>query len=167
MRFRRPRRKKSFFKTLVIVAVVVLGSRYLPLDGYAVSTPQADLQRLFGQPDPSPFTDPHLTAARLRHITTGDATGGGHLYGVRKPCKSEFPADWTTDKIARDIPVLAANDNLQWNPSRNGYVTTEVHSADGLRIRIVVDPSDNEIVTAYPVNVRRNPCPAANDNFTP
>lgn len=107
--------------------------------------------------------DPTLTPQRLRHITDGDARGGGHLHGTGAPCKSEFPASWTREKIARDIPLLAANDNLNWQQSRNGYLTAESMTADGLKVRIVVDPQDNEIVTAYPVNVARNPCPA-NDN---
>lgn len=108
---------------------------------------------------------PVLTQQRLRHITDGDSRGGGHLHGSGTPCKSEFPASWTREKIARDIPLLAANDNLDWQESRNGYITAESMTVDGLKIRIVVDPKDNEIITAYPVNVPRNPCPAAaNDN---
>lgn len=107
--------------------------------------------------------DPVLTQQRLRHITDGDARGGGHLHGTGAPCKSEFPANWTRDKIARDIPLLAANDNLEWKESRNGYVTADSMTVDGLKVRIVVDPKDNEIITAYPTNVKRNPCPA-NDN---
>lgn len=136
------------------------------------------LLALLGQVNPlDPVTDirdklasekqaeaPVLTAQRLRHITDGDTRGGGHLHGTNAPCKSEFPASWTREKIAREIPLMAANDNLNWQQSRNGYVTAESMTADGLKVRIVVDPQDNEIVTAYPTNVRRNPCPAANDN---
>lgn len=109
------------------------------------------------------INDPVLTAARLDHITDGDSRGGGHLSGTGAPCKSEFPANWTREKIARDIPLLATNDNLDWQESRNGYVTAESITTDGLKVRIVVDPQENQIVTAYPTNVARNPCPA-NDN---
>lgn len=106
---------------------------------------------------------PRLTPQGLRHITTGDARGGGHLAGLNRPCKTEFPRSWTAEVIARDLPRLAANDNLDWQRQGNGYATAETATPDGLRLRIVVNPAKNEIVTAYPVNLRRNPCPANDD----
>lgn len=36
---------------------------------------------------------------------------------------------------------------------------------ENLKIRVVMNPETAEIITAYPTNVRRNPCPAANDNY--
>ena len=32
-----------------------------------------------------------INVERQTHILYGDASGGGHLYGVGRPCKSEFP----------------------------------------------------------------------------
>lgn len=149
-----------------LAAIVVVFALFAPvlMSGLASINPFdpiTDLKETFG--DAATADDPVLTTDRLRHITDGDRRGGGHLYGTGAPCKSEFPASWSREKIARDIPLLAANDNIAWQPSRNGYVTAETRTADGLNIRIVVDPQDNEIVTAYPTNVKRNPCPA-NDN---
>lgn len=135
--------------------------------GLALATVFVVAQLVLSPPAAEPSAldfDPQLSPQRLQHITTGDATGGGHLYGLDKPCKSEFPPDWTVDRIARDIPQLAANDNLEWQKSRNGYITSETTTPDGLKVRIVVDPEQQTIITAYPVNVARNPCPAANDN---
>lgn len=121
--------------------------------------PVGDIKKTFAP-------DPVLTDAGLAHIAEGDNRGGGHLHGTGKPCKSEFPRDWTKARLEKEIPLLAANDNLTWTQQRNGYVVAET-SVENLRLRIVVDPKDNEIVTAYPTNVPRNPCPArdvANDN---
>lgn len=157
--------RDRYLKRLALAAAgIILGVNLLlgllgqvnPLD------PVADIR---GKLAASEHVDaPVLTQQRLRHITDGDNRGGGHLHGTNAPCKSEFPASWTREKIAREIPLMAANDNLDWQQSRNGYITAESMTADGLKVRIVVDPQDNEIVTAYPTNVRRNPCPAANDN---
>lgn len=150
---------------MVIVGLLVIGARYLPINGAPLATPAQDIARLQGQSVALP--DPKLTAQGLAHITVGDNRGGGHLYGRGIPCKSEFPATWTSAKIARDIPLLAANDNLDWQQSShgNGYVVAESSTPDGLDVRIVVNPRTNEIVTAYPTNVRRNPCRGANDNW--
>jgi hypothetical protein len=100
---------------------------------------------------------PALSEQRARHILYGDATGGGHLHGVGKPCKSEFPPDWTAEDIVTRVQSLAANDNVRWKRQPNGYHTSE-QMVDGIRIRIVTDREGDEIITAYPVNVPRNPC---------
>ncbi len=97
------------------------------------------------------------------HILFGDETGGGHLHGTGKPCKSEFPADWTTERIRQTVTYMAANDNADWRQENNGYLVSE-QIDDNLKIRIVMNPETAEIVTSYPVNVPRNPCPSpAND----
>lgn len=107
--------------------------------------------------------DPVVTAARRTHILYGDRSGGGHLYGVGKPCKSEFPAHWNAQKIISTVEQAAANDNIPWRQQDNGYYAADIMS-ENLRIRIVLNENQDEVITAYPVNVPRNPCPAANDN---
>ncbi len=164
-RLRRPRRRLSFLHTLIVVAIAMLVVRYVPLnDRPPIASLRQDLATLQGHA--AAQSDPVLTQQRLRHITDGDHTGGGHLSGTGAPCKSEFPPHWTREKIAHDLPLIAANDNLRWQDSTqgNGYQVAEAATADGLVVRIVVNPRSNEIITAYPVNVRRNPCPASNDN---
>ncbi|MDB5492508.1 MAG: RhsD protein [Micavibrio sp.] len=100
---------------------------------------------------------PVLSAQAERHILYGNKHGGGgHLSGQNKSCKSEFPANWDAKKIISTVKAQAANDN-NWKKADNGYQTSE-RTVDGVRIRIVLDGKSNEIVTAYPVNVRRNSC---------
>lgn len=99
-----------------------------------------------------------------QHILHGDARGGGHLFGTGKPCKSEFPEDWDEEDVISTVSRLAANDNANWRQEKNGYYVSEQMQQD-VRVRIVMNNDKTEIVTAYPVNVERNPCPkAANDN---
>jgi hypothetical protein len=106
---------------------------------------------------------PVVTAQRKQHILYGDEKGGGHLYGTGHACKSEFPADWNADKVIQTIETQAANDNLSWRQQDNGYFVADA-PVDQLKIRIVLDSQKKTVITAYPVNVARNPCPAANDN---
>lgn len=105
-----------------------------------------------------------LTDARLQHILYGDRSGGGHLHGVGKPCKSEFPASWDAPKIESVVKNIAANDNIAWKQQDNGYEVTTVR-VENVSVRVVIDPAKHQVVTAYPVNGQRNACPAAaNDN---
>ncbi len=101
---------------------------------------------------------PRITEQRSQHILYGDQRGGGHLYGVSKPCKSEFPPEWTPDDIIATVQSLAANDNVKWSQADNGYYTSE-QMAGGVKIRIVLDRERDDVITAYPVNRPRNPCP--------
>lgn len=103
-----------------------------------------------------------ISQQRRTHILYGDATGGGHKNGVGKPCKSEFPAHWDDDTIIKEIEMIAANDNLNWEEQRNGYYVTE-QKVGTVKVRVVKGRNNNDVVTAYPTNVKRNPCPA-NDN---
>lgn len=106
-----------------------------------------------------------LTASAQKHILYGDKRGGGHKYGTGKPCKSEFPADWDNEQILTTVKRMAANDNAGWEEQDNGYYVSEQFSGN-MRIRVVLNRNKDEIVTAYPVNVKRNPCNVpANDNF--
>ncbi|PZQ45569.1 MAG: RhsD protein [Micavibrio aeruginosavorus] len=100
----------------------------------------------------------------IEHILHGDETGGGHKFGTGKPCKSEFPKEWNNKEIIKTVEKIAANDNLKWRKQKNGYYTAE-ETVEGVRIRVVLNRKRDDVVTAYPVNTKRNPCNAANDNF--
>lgn len=106
-----------------------------------------------------------LTAQARRHILYGDRRGGGHFHTADKPCKSEFPAFWSEDRIIKAIKRIAANDNLPWRRESNGYQVVEQTSGT-IIVRVV--KSGNRVITGYPTNTERNPCPGAppaNDNF--
>ncbi|MCB1783784.1 MAG: EndoU domain-containing protein [Alphaproteobacteria bacterium] len=109
--------------------------------------------------------DPVLSQKAVQHILYGDARGGGHKYGQNAPCKSEFPASWDEVRIKATVQKLAANDNADWARQANGYFVSEQMDS-GVKVRVVLNRAKDEVVTAYPVNVPRNPCPA-NDNAKP
>lgn len=105
-----------------------------------------------------------LSPRQSAHILYGDANGGGHKYGAGKPCKSEFPPQWDDEKIIGTIKRIAANDNLDWEQQQNSYFVAE-DDIESLTVRVVLAEDKSTIITGYPVNVPRNPCPApANDN---
>lgn len=108
----------------------------------------------------------HISEKRRTHILYGDATGGGHLYGQNKPCKSEFPKHWNEDTIIKEVDLIAANDNLNWEQQRNGYYVTE-QKVETVKVRVVKGRNGEDVITAYPTNLQRNPCPQkqpTNDN---
>ncbi len=100
-----------------------------------------------------------ITPERRTHILYGDATGGGHLYGTNTPCKSEFPKHWGEDTIIKEVELIAANDNLNWEQQRNGYYVTE-QNVGTVKVRVVKGRENKQVITAYPTNTKRNPCPA-------
>ncbi|MCB1681567.1 MAG: EndoU domain-containing protein [Alphaproteobacteria bacterium] len=104
-----------------------------------------------------------LSPDRIKHILYGDKTGGGHRHGQHKPCKSEFPENWSDQKIIDTVSKIASNDNTNWNRQDNGYFVTNT-KIENLKIRVVVNSDKTQVITAYPTNVPRNPCTAANDN---
>lgn len=107
----------------------------------------------------STITANYISPQRKVHILQGDHTGGGHMYGVGKPCKSEFPQDWDENKIINEINLVAANDNLKWEEQRNGYHVAESY-VDDIKVRVVKGRENKQVITAYPLNTGRNPCPA-------
>ena len=150
-RFRRP--KKAFRLFLITVALGGLGAYFN--------------EKRISEKFPAPAAladDPLLSEKRVGHILNGDQTGGGHRYGEGAPCKSEFPQNWNDDKILGTIETIAANDNLNWQRQQNGYYVAE-KMEDGVKVRVVLDDKRQNIITGYPVNTPRNPCPPANDNF--
>lgn len=124
------------------------------------------LAGVFTDKPPAPVDIPArvvtISPQQRTHILYGDARGGGHFHTADKPCKSEFPEEWDEDKIIGTIEMVAANDNIPWRKADNGYHTGE-QTIDGLRVRVVLSADKRRVITGYPVNVRRNPCPA-NDN---
>jgi len=100
-----------------------------------------------------------ISPQRRAHILYGDATGGGHMFGAGKPCKSEFPKHWDEDTIIKEVELIAANDNLNWEQQRNGYYVTE-QKVGTVNVRVVKGRAGEKVITAYPTNVPRNPCPA-------
>lgn len=145
---------KYFLLTAIVMALFALQEGNFPepaqffLDGYNES-------------------DIELSAQRREHILFGDETGGGHKYGMGKPCKSEFPESWDNEKIIRVTKKIAVNDNANWRQEDNGYYVAEVLE-DDVKVRVVLGPERRKIITSYPTNRPRNPCPykpPANDNF--
>ena len=100
-----------------------------------------------------------ISAERRVHILYGDATGGGHKFGTGKPCKSEFPKHWDDEAIIKEISLIAANDNLNWEQQRNGYYVSE-QKVGTVKLRVVKGRENKQVITAYPTNTGRNPCPA-------
>ena len=115
-----------------------------------------------------------LSEQAKKHILYGTRGGGGHKYGVGKACKSEFPQDWNDGKILSTVEKIAANDNLNWKKQSNGYYVAD-EMVQGVKVRVVLNGNKSSVVTAYPLNGKRNAClygkgevniPApANDNF--
>ncbi|MGB4056594.1 MAG: EndoU domain-containing protein [Alphaproteobacteria bacterium] len=114
---------------------------------------------------PAPDNTPGIVTISeksAKHILHGDGRGGGHLYGTGTPCKTEFPADWSENDVLQNVKLIAANDNLDWREQDNGYYVAE-SLVQGVKVRVVLGKDKQNVVTAYPVNRPRNPCPA-NDN---
>lgn len=149
------------FKTrrglLFIILLALFGWGGLPLTG---------LWDYFNHETPAQKREVIITTQAQKHILYGDDRGGGHKYGIGKPCKSEFPQDWDNEKILKTIRVMAANDNLTWKEQKNGYYVSE-QIRDDVQVRVVLNRDKDSVVTAYPVKVKRNPCPAAANDNTP
>lgn len=143
--------------TFVALALLALGTTLYNEAQDAGSSDTASQEQAFS-----------ISKRATTHILYGDNRGGGHSHGAGKPCKSEFPANWDADKIIGTVQSIAANDNLKWRRQDNGYWVTE-RNIEGVRVRVVQNNARDDVVTAYPVNVKRNHCPTrsgapANDN---
>lgn len=157
------RLRDRFLRRLFILALVfVLGAPWLMdgLSGVDVANP---LHIRSSTSQAANDNAPQIPDDRATHILYGDRSGGGHLYGMGKPCKSEFPQGWSAQTVLDNVQTAAANDNAGWQVQDNGYYVAET-PVDGIIIRVVLSRDRDTVITAYPVNVRRNPCPAANDN---
>ena len=110
-----------------------------------------------GKPE-SDWVTPHISKQAKIHILYGDETGGAHYHTVTTPCKSLFPEDWDPNKIIDVTEKIAANDNLEWGARKNGNMyAKEIH--DGIIVGVIMDPERKYVVTSFPLNATRNPCP--------
>ena len=111
------------------------------VDGSAVD-------RLFSENQPSLVDD-----KGAQHILDSDETGGGHRAGTGIPGKTEFPADWSDDKILGEISDVATDPSSKHEVQ--GSRTVSEGTRDGVEIRTVHD--GGRIITGYPTNLPRNP----------
>ena len=103
-----------------------------------------------------------LSPEAKQHILYGDSlTSGGHLY-PGNPGKTIFPKNWSADKVVHEIGDIATSPNTQWYAQTGtggiytgkgkpaNWVSYEVR--DGVRIRVVYQPANGKIITAFPDN---------------
>lgn len=88
---------------------------------------------------------------RRAHILEGDATGGGHRHGGGSPGKSEFPSDWSDDKIIEEVESVANDPASRRTVQPNGRSRVE-GTRDGVDIRVIIDTDGVSIRTAHPIN---------------
>jgi Bacterial EndoU nuclease len=100
------------------------------------------------------------TPQRRKHILDGDELGGGHRHGTGKPNKTEFPQDWSDDKIMHEISDVATDPNASRTPGEHNRTVVE-GSRDGVDIRVIIGaPSEKEagqIISGFPTNLPKNP----------
>ena len=147
--------RKNTFGVVLLLFCIVFGVELIDVEGLRDLAKSQTENQTTARPAPALKAD-------WDHILYGDQTGGGHLHGTGKPCKSEFPSTWDVNKVKTTVKRLATNDNANWRKEDNGYTVSE-QMVSSINVRVVMDPRNNEIVTSYPINVPRNPCPS-NDN---
>ncbi|ENA0610605.1 EndoU domain-containing protein [Enterobacter bugandensis] len=109
-----------------------------------------------------------LSPEAKQHILYGDSpTQGGHLY-PGNPGKTVFSQSWTADKVVHAIGDIATSPDTQWFAQTGtcGVYTKAGQPArwvtwaerDGVRVRVVYEPANGKIVTAFPDD---NPVPPA------
>ncbi|WP_288006928.1 EndoU domain-containing protein, partial [Acidiphilium sp.] len=92
-----------------------------------------------------------VSPERLHHILDGDKTGGGHRAGTGIPGKTEFPSDWSDSKIKDNIESVANDPTSSETVQPNGRIRVE-GIRDGIKIRVILDASGKNIITAHPIN---------------
>jgi hypothetical protein len=95
-----------------------------------------------------------VTPQRRIHILVGDVKGGGHKAGIGKPGKTEFPKEWSDDKIIDTAHTIANDPKVPMRPSGKYWVKAK--DVDGIKVRVVLDREKGEVVTSYPLNTPRN-----------
>ncbi len=95
------------------------------------------------------------SAQRINHILNGDETGGGHLYpGL--PGKTPFPSSWDEPTIMEEVSDIATDPTLPRTVQPNGNTAVQ-GTVNGVNITVIVNPSGNDIISAFPTNLPRNP----------
>uniref|UniRef100_UPI000A67F85A EndoU domain-containing protein n=1 Tax=Histophilus somni TaxID=731 RepID=UPI000A67F85A len=105
-----------------------------------------------------------VSSQRAEHILYGDKTGGGHKFSFTNILngKSKFPIHWSEKKILDVISNIATDPNLEWvqqtGTKGSLYTKKGVPSrfkvegvVDGVRIRVIVEPMGNGVITAFPI----------------
>ncbi len=92
------------------------------------------------------------------HILDGDgANSGGHRYGTGKPGKTEFPEEWSDQKVESVISNIVTDPTTNWSaPDKRGYIDTNV-KVENIDVQVVYDTKNNRVVTGYPTNTEKNP----------
>jgi hypothetical protein len=100
-----------------------------------------------------------VSKARRKHILDGDKTGGGHGPGRKVSGKSEFPATLSDDEIIDGIEVIA-NDPKSYIggtiPTGGPFVAAG-GTIKGVSTRVIIDPAQSRVITAYPLGIKPNP----------
>ena len=89
-----------------------------------------------------------VSAARMIHITVGDATGGGHMHGSAYPNKSWFPASWDAARIQTELLAVANDAASVRTLQPNGKHRIVGTDSEGNRLTVVANA--NAVVTAWP-----------------
>lgn len=115
-----------------------------------------------GKIDPKNYVDIPSPEAK-QHILYGESpTQGGHIF-PGNPGKTTFPSNWPAEKIIHEIGDITTSATTQWyaqsgtgglytkagRPAR--WVAWEVR--DGVRMRVIFEPANGKVVTAFPDNV--------------
>ena len=113
---------------------------------------------------------------RTKHIITGEKFpankfSGGHKF-PGNPGKTVFPQPWSKEKIMHEISDIATDPNLKWIPrSGNGGSFTKAGKPsrfivegvrDKVKIRVVVEPAGEGIITGFPLNGSGVTCKSIN-----
>jgi hypothetical protein len=108
-----------------------------------------------------PHNRPHPISWSDRiHICYGDEddeTKGGHLAGIGRPGKTEFPPDWDEEAVVEALVAVATRPEVAYLQSSGKWVVRGLH--EGVTVDAVVRP-DGSIEAGWPVSgpgVRRNP----------
>ena len=91
------------------------------------------------------------------HILWGDGPrSGGHLWPGNAG-KTPFPPDWTEGRIIDTVGEIFTNPKTPWHRSRDGEALLAEVFRQGVEVRVVYDPITRRVVSAYPINLPRNP----------
>ncbi|MDA3648591.1 WXG100 family type VII secretion target [Saccharopolyspora indica] len=185
VRNRVPEIKKVYeYERTEAIRVLSTGGRLSLLQSWAATAPATTVEserRAYDQADQgleahitqatysawADVPEPHPTASQMHipdwrktHILVGDpppSNGGGHLAGIGKPGKSEFPPDWKAPRVIGHALDIARNPDQPPQPDEDRWVV--FGTRDGVRMQVVLK-SNGEVVTAFPVGgpgVHENP----------